>query len=88
MDVLDLASLYEYLIESRERFFAKFRELGWDEVTRNREATWGSMHGIFIHMLEVEDSWLHYDIRGKAWPYGNRPSALPRSTLSRRTSRT
>ncbi len=35
MDVLDLASLYEYLIESRERFFAKFRELGWDEVTRN-----------------------------------------------------
>ena len=70
-------SLCEYLIESRERFFAKFRELGWDEVTRNREATWGSMRGIFVHMLEVEDSWLHYDISGKAWPYGDRdPSAF------------
>lgn len=35
------------------------------------------MRGIFIHMLEVEDSWLHYDISGNVWPYGDRdPSAF------------
>lgn len=77
MNPADLVSLYEYIIDSRERFLAKFRELGWDEYIRNREASWHSMHGIFVHILEVEDSWLHYDIPGKPWPYGDRdPSAF------------
>ena len=77
MEVLDFLSLFEYIIESRERFLAKFRELGWDEITRNREATWHSMQGIFVHMLEIEDSWLHYDAAGKPWPFGERdPSAF------------
>jgi uncharacterized damage-inducible protein DinB len=73
----DLAELYEYLIESRRRFLEKFRALGWDIVNQNREASQYSMHGILIHMLEVEDSWLHYDIPGKTWPFGDRdPSAF------------
>ncbi|MFQ5838748.1 MAG: DinB family protein [Thermoplasmata archaeon] len=77
MNVSDFSQLYEYVIDSRRRFLAKFRELGWAEVIENREASWNSMHGIFIHMLEVEDSWLHYDIPGKPWPYGDRdPSAF------------
>lgn len=76
-EVLDLISLYEYLIESRERFLAKFRQLGWEEATKEREATWGSMRGIFVHMLEMEDSWLHYDIPRKPWPFGDRdPSSF------------
>jgi len=77
MDVLDLVSLYEYIIESRERFLEAFRELGWAEVTKDRGATWNSMRGIFVHMLEVEDSWIHYDVAGRSWPYGARdPSAF------------
>jgi uncharacterized damage-inducible protein DinB len=77
MKPADLRSIYEYLIESRRGFLAKFRELGWDEYTRNREASWQSLHGILVHILEVEDSWIHYDIPGKPWPYGDRePSAF------------
>jgi len=77
MDVLDLVSLYEYMIESRERFLDAFRELGWEEVTKDRGATWNSMRGILVHMIEVEDSWIHYDLAGKPWPYGDRdPSAF------------
>jgi uncharacterized damage-inducible protein DinB len=35
------------------------------------------MRGVFIHILEVEDSWLHYDARGIPWPFGDRdPSAF------------
>jgi|GEM_PF-4249474 len=45
----------------------KFREFGWDRVTANREASWNSVHDIFIRVLEAEDPRLHYDIPGKPW---------------------
>lgn len=77
MDVTDFRNLHDYVAESRHRFLAKFRDLGWEEVVRNRGATSESMHGIFIHMLEMEDSYVHYDIPGRPWPYGDRdPSAF------------
>jgi len=68
----DISQLFEYVADSRRRFLTAFRQLGWREVTRNREATHNSMHGIFIHMLEVEESYLHYDLPGIPWPHGER----------------
>ncbi|MEE9173993.1 MAG: hypothetical protein V3U30_03345, partial [Thermoplasmata archaeon] len=65
MDLTDLEQLFTYVADLRRRFLAKFRDLGWKEINRNREATYNSMHDIFIHLLEVEDSYLHYDIPGK-----------------------
>ena len=77
MNISDARELYTYLAESRKSFLNKLLELGWEEATRDRGATWGSMQGVFVHLLEVEDSWLHYDIPGKLWPYGDRdPSAF------------
>lgn len=67
MDVTDLEKLFAYVAHLRQRFIAKFRELGWEAFVENREATYHSMHDIFIHLLEVEDSYLHYDIPGKPW---------------------
>lgn len=64
MDVFDFSRLFEYLGEMRGRFLATFREIGWDEVTRNREATHHSMRNIFVHMLDVEDSYLQEAILG------------------------
>ena len=77
LNVSDVRSLYEYITHSREKFLSSFRELGWEEFTKNREASWQSMRGIFVHILEVEDSWLHYDVAGVPWPFGDRdPSAF------------
>jgi uncharacterized damage-inducible protein DinB len=67
MNVKDLEQLFAYVADLRRRFLAKFRDLGWDAIIKNREATYNSMHDIFIHLLEVEDSYLHYDIPGKPW---------------------
>ncbi len=67
MDVTDFEQLFTYVANLRQRFLVKFRELGWEEVNENREATYNSMHDIFIHILEVEDSYLNYDIPGKRW---------------------
>ena len=76
MDVTDLEQLFTYVADLRRRFLAKFRGLGWEEVSKNREATYDSMHDIFIHVLEVEDSYLHYDIPGKPWRWGKRDPAF------------
>ncbi len=68
MNVEDLATFYEYLIESRRRFLDSYRELGWKEFVENREASWNSALGIFIHLVDVEDYWLHYILQGKRAP--------------------
>ena len=72
MNVTDFRRMYDFVSSARTRFLKAFRDLGWKEATRDRGATWDSLHGIFVHILEVEDSWLYYDITGKPWPYGER----------------
>lgn len=72
MEASDISQLFAYMADSRRRFLGAFRKLGFEEVARDRGATQNSMHGIFIHMLEVEDSYLHYDIPGIPWPHGDR----------------
>ncbi|MFQ5907708.1 MAG: DinB family protein [Thermoplasmata archaeon] len=67
MNVQDLEQLFAYVADLRRKFLARFRDLGWDAIIKNREATYNSMHDIFIHLLEVEDSYLNYDIPGKPW---------------------
>ncbi len=57
-------ALFDYLIDTRTRFLAKFREIGWEQFSKNREASWHSMLGIFLHILEVEESWLHFALQG------------------------
>ncbi len=65
MDASDISQLFAYMAASRRRFLAKFRDLGWEEVTRNREATHHSMRNILLHMLDVEDSYLQEAIQGR-----------------------
>lgn len=62
----ELRELFDYLIDTRSRFLAKFREVGWEEVARDRGATWGSMLGIFLHLLDDEEGWLQYAARGRS----------------------
>ena len=66
MNAKETSQLFDYLIDTRTKFLAKFRDVGWEAFTKNRQASWGSMLGIFLHILDVEDSWLHYALRGLA----------------------
>jgi uncharacterized damage-inducible protein DinB len=68
MNGTDFTRLFAYAAASRRRFLSRFRELGWDEVTRNREATHRSLHNILVHMLDVEESYLQEAIQGKPVP--------------------
>ncbi|MFQ5553234.1 MAG: DinB family protein [Thermoplasmata archaeon] len=68
MNPADFANMYGFLADSRERFLGKFREVGWDVIVADRGGTWGSMLGIFLHILDVEESWLHYDKKPSPQP--------------------
>ncbi len=58
MSVASVRERFEYLIETRRRFLEVFRGIGWEAFTKDRGATWGSMLGVFIHILDVEEGWL------------------------------
>jgi uncharacterized damage-inducible protein DinB len=60
----DLGRQFEYLIATRARFLEKFRQVGWEEFTKDRGASWGSMLGIFLHMLDDEEGWWQIATRG------------------------
>jgi uncharacterized damage-inducible protein DinB len=64
MEPEEIREQFEFMIETRERFLEKFRELGWEEFTKRRGATWDSMLGIFLHMLDVEEGWWQIATRG------------------------
>jgi uncharacterized damage-inducible protein DinB len=66
LEAREVGELFEYLIDTRAKLLTKFRRLGWEKFVENREASWGSMLGIFLHILDVEDCWLHYAFHGLA----------------------
>ena len=62
----ELREFFDYLIDTRARFLNKSREIGWEEFTRDRGASWGSMLGIFLHTLDDEEGWLQFAARGRS----------------------
>jgi uncharacterized damage-inducible protein DinB len=50
----------------------KLSELPWDEVSRNREASFHSMKNILLHMIDNEDWIVNYAIYEKSSEYTRR----------------
>lgn len=66
LDADEAGRQFDYLIDSKYAFLREFRNHGWNEFEVNREGSWNSMLGIFLHRVGVEDSWVHYALRGKS----------------------
>lgn len=62
----EVRALFDYLIDTRARLVESFRAVGWKEFVRDRGASWGSMRGIFLHMLDDEESWVGFAAQGKS----------------------
>lgn len=58
-------SLWEYNRTLRHRFFDTFAKIPWDELVKNREASFYSIRNIFLHILNAEDWWLHTVVPNK-----------------------
>ena len=53
-----MKALLEYNEVVRHRYFGVLCGLPWEEFTRNREASFGSMRNIFVHTLRAIDYWI------------------------------
>jgi uncharacterized damage-inducible protein DinB len=59
-DLVDVQELLDYNKQVRHRYLAVLAKLPWDEVVKNREASWHSLRNIFIHTMGAIDHWLAF----------------------------
>ena len=50
-----IKELHQYSSAIRRAFLEKLASLPWEAVARNREASFGSMKDIMLHMIDNED---------------------------------
>jgi uncharacterized damage-inducible protein DinB len=67
--------LHEYASRVRSVFASKLADLPWEEVEKNREASFYSLKNILLHMIDNEDWIVNWVIRNKSTEYTRRRSA-------------
>lgn len=61
--------IYEYSSRVRHKFLQKLAELPWEEVAKNREASYHSMKNILIHIIDNEDWIVNWVVHNRATEY-------------------
>ena len=56
--MVDIRDLLEYNKQVRQRYLQALTRIPWEELIRNREASFNSIRNIFIHILKAIDHWL------------------------------
>jgi len=56
--MVDVKELLEYNKQVRQRYLQALASIPWEELIRNREASFNSIRNIFIHTLKAIDHWL------------------------------
>jgi len=80
--VLSIPELYKYSSRVRRRFVVKLSEMPWEEVTKNREASFYSMRNILIHMIDNEDWIVNWVVRGNSRGYKREKQADEYSSMA------
>jgi uncharacterized damage-inducible protein DinB len=62
--VVDIRDLLAYNDVARRAFFKSFRKISWDDLIKNREASFNSIRNIFIHSINATNHWLDF-LEGK-----------------------
>jgi uncharacterized damage-inducible protein DinB len=58
--MVEIRSLIEYNQTIRRQYFETISKVPWDELTRDREASFGSIRNIFVHTLTTVTHWLEF----------------------------
>ncbi len=58
--MVEIKALLAYNDSERRAFFKAFSKLSWEEFTKDREASFGSIRNIFVHTLNATDYWLDF----------------------------
>src|SRR3989337_4283990 len=65
----DAFRLMGYATFLKHRYFDALAKLAWDELVRNRDASFSSMRDVFLHIVNVEDSYINYILAKKGGKY-------------------
>ncbi len=66
--MVDVRELLNYNEEVRHRYLDALAKLPWDELIKNREASFHSLRNIFIHILGAIDHWLVFLLKEEPRP--------------------
>ncbi|HML04031.1 MAG TPA: DinB family protein [Candidatus Bathyarchaeia archaeon] len=69
---MDSRNLLEYCHAVRHRYMDRFATLPWEEVTKDRGASFDSMKNILLHTLDAEDRMVNYVIPGRTKEWSSR----------------
>jgi uncharacterized damage-inducible protein DinB len=69
---LEVRYLYAYSRAVRRRFAEKLSQLPWEEVEKNREASFYSMKNVLLHAMDNEDWIINYAIFEKSKEYSRK----------------
>jgi uncharacterized damage-inducible protein DinB len=58
--MVQVRSLIEYNQTVRRQYFVTLSKVSWDELTRDRGASFGSIRNIFVHTLNAVSHWLEF----------------------------
>ena len=58
--MVSVRELLGYNAEVRRRYLAALAKLPWDELVKNREASWHSLRNICIHTMGAMNHWLNF----------------------------
>ncbi len=72
--MFSVEQLHQYSSRVRRSFAGKLAEMPWNEVEKNREASFYSMKNIFLHIIDNEDWMVNWVIPGKSRDYIRRRS--------------
>jgi uncharacterized damage-inducible protein DinB len=62
---MDSTRMIQYTHAARRRYLQTLGELPWDEVVKDRGASYPSIRDIFLHALDAEDLLINHIIQGK-----------------------
>ena len=62
--MIDAVKLLEYSQELRHRYLAKLSELPWEEVVKDRSASFPSLRDIYLHCLVCVDGIVNNILQG------------------------
>ena len=65
---MQVVKMLEYSQYLRHSYFDTLCKLSWDELVKDRGASFDSLRDIFLHCVEVLDRYVNHRCRGKAEP--------------------
>jgi len=67
--MIDVLVLWEYVASLKHRYFDALAKLSWEELVQDRNASFNSLRNVFLHIVNVEDSYINYIIAKKGGKY-------------------